>query len=152
MTSQPSSRIAPRSVSLDSGQAPLEKGHVRLFYAEDNSINQRVLSAILRRLGFTCRMCNHGGELIEALKRQQADLIFMDIQMPDVDGVEATRRIRAGEAGEGNRDVPIIGLSAFARMGDADGYADAGMTGYYDKPITCDTIEGVLRRYNLMPE
>ncbi|MDP0498999.1 MAG: response regulator [Verrucomicrobiota bacterium JB022] len=124
----------------------------RLFYAEDNNINQRVLGAILKRFGVSCQMCDNGVELLEALQGQQADLIFMDIQMPEMDGVEATRRIRAGEAGPGNANVPIVGLSAFARMGDASAYAEAGMDGYYDKPIHADTIRRVLTTYQLLPQ
>jgi CheY-like chemotaxis protein len=77
----------------------------------------------------------NGREALEALRRDSFDLLMMDVQMPVLDGVEATRAIRAGQAGEEARGIPIIALTAYAMAGDKDIFLKAGMNAYVSKPV-----------------
>ncbi len=106
-----------------------------VILAEDDSVSCRVASIQLSRLG--CRVIEavNGLEAIEKLKNQGADLLLMDVQMPELDGLEATRRIRAGAAGEQHRNVFIVALTAHALSEDRDQCLEAGMNEYLTKPL-----------------
>jgi len=103
-----------------------------ILVVEDNLINQRVVAAMLKREGYRVETAVHGGEAIEALDRVRPDLILMDVQMPVVDGLEATRRIRANPRW---RQVPIIALTAHAMAGDRELCLASGMDDYLTKPV-----------------
>jgi len=77
----------------------------------------------------------NGQEAIEAVQQGEYDVVLMDVQMPIVDGVEATRRIRNGNAGDDRKNIPIVAVTAFAMVGDKEKFMDAGMDGYVMKPI-----------------
>jgi DNA-binding response OmpR family regulator len=108
-----------------------EGGHILL--AEDNYINQQVALHMLTGAGFYVDVVGNGAEALAALGRGRYDLILMDVQMPVMDGVEATRRIRA-EEGAG-RHIPIIAMTAHAMAGVEEGYRAAGMDDYVSKPV-----------------
>lgn len=110
---------------------PGEGGHILL--AEDNYINQQVATHMLTAAGFTVDVVGNGAEALAALGRGRYDLILMDVQMPVMDGVEATRRIRADE-GPG-RHIPIIAMTAHAMAGAEESYRTAGMDDYVSKPV-----------------
>jgi PAS domain S-box-containing protein len=106
---------------------------LRVLLAEDNRINQQLMLAILKKAGHAVALANNGREAVDAMRREDFDIILMDIQMPELDGVEATRQIRALPAAK--RGVPIIALTAHAMAGAKEQYLEAGMDDYVTKPI-----------------
>ena len=106
---------------------------LRILVAEDNHVNQVVLQALLSKTGHRIDMVANGSEAVSAVIRGPYDLVLMDIHMPEMDGVTASRRIRelSGEVGK----LPIIALTANAMKGDREKYIAAGMTDYVSKPI-----------------
>jgi CheY-like chemotaxis protein len=106
-----------------------------ILVAEDNVVNQKVLSHLLRKAGHSVEVTQDGREALAALRERSFDLIMMDIQMPNMDGWEATRLIRKKERGTGDH-IPIIALTAHALKGDRELCIDAGMDGYVTKPVS----------------
>lgn len=115
----------------------------RALLVEDNPINQDIAIYMLQELHQSIEVANNGIEAIEKLTSSdfQYDYILMDCQMPVMDGFEATRKIRAGEAGEQYLEVPIIALTANAMKGDKERCLAAGMTDYLSKPISLDALK-----------
>lgn len=107
---------------------------LHILLAEDNPINQKVAVRTLEKLGHRVFVANNGKEVIAALEQQPFDLVLMDVQMPEMDGVEATAVIRENEKRTGQR-TPIIALTAHAMKGDRERLLAAGMDGYVTKPI-----------------
>jgi PAS domain S-box-containing protein len=145
-----------------SGQGPVEQpmplvnrnavrdlrgNNVRVLLAEDNITNQQVALAILRRLGLTADAVANGREAVEALRSIPYDLVFMDVQMPEMDGLEATRAVRSARSGALSRSVPIIAMTAHAMQGDRQRCFDAGMDDYVAKPVTLDVLAQVLEKW-----
>jgi CheY-like chemotaxis protein len=117
-------------------------GHVLLV--EDNGINQVVAGEMLRSLGLTFDIAEDGQQAcIKLSNSSDYDLILMDIQMPVMDGKEATKRIRQ----EGNKDIPIIGLSANAMKQDFEKAIESGMNEYLTKPIKRSDLLNTLKKY-----
>jgi CheY-like chemotaxis protein/HPt (histidine-containing phosphotransfer) domain-containing protein len=116
---------------------------LRVLVAEDNPVNQMVISRLLERDGHSVVMANHGGEAVEAYEREPFDLILMDVQMPEVDGFEATRMIRERQAAVG-RTTPIVAMTAHAMKGDRERCLETGMDDYLPKPIPLDDLARVL--------
>ena len=113
---------------------------VHILLAEDNHVNQVVAAEILKKAGFTCDIVNNGLQAVEAVAMVEYDLVLMDCQMPEMDGFEATRRIRASEAegAIGRRNagpLPIVALTANATSGDRERCIEAGMSDHVPKPI-----------------
>jgi CheY-like chemotaxis protein len=108
----------------------------RILLVEDNPVNQRVATALLKKMGHQVRVANHGQEAINLILSDPPDLVLMDVEMPEMDGLEATRRIRALEQarGDGPR-LPIIALTAHAMKGHREQFLAAGMDAYASKPI-----------------
>ena len=107
----------------------------RILVAEDNPLNQTFALEILEEAGHSVTLAENGREALTALRNKKFDIIFMDVQMPEMDGLEATRRIRAGEAGPNAQSIPIVAATAFAVQGDKDVCLAAGMNGYVVKPL-----------------
>ena len=112
-----------------------ERHPLRILVAEDNAVNQKLIAGLLRRLGYQPQLVGHGLACLEALRRESFDLVLMDCQMPEMDGYEATGQIRGGGAGDDNRPVHIIALTASAMVGDRERCLQAGMNDYLTKPI-----------------
>ncbi|MBV1887235.1 MAG: response regulator [Parvibaculaceae bacterium] len=110
--------------------------HVLL--AEDNPINQKLMSAVIDRMGFSLTIANNGVEAIKFLREEKFDLILMDIQMPEMDGLLTTKVIRSSD--DPWRDIPIIALTAHAMEGNREHYLQTGMDGYVSKPIDIPTL------------
>lgn len=115
-----------------------------LLVAEDNLINQKVIRAMLESVGHHTELAADGGEAVAAVQRDRFDAILMDVQMPHMDGIMATREIRA--LGGAYTDLPIIALTANAMAGDRERYLAAGMNAYVSKPIDPDLLSLALRR------
>jgi CheY-like chemotaxis protein len=107
---------------------------LRILLAEDSPVNQRLASALLTKRGHHVAIAGNGREAIDLLERQPFDVVLMDVQMPEVDGLEATRAIRAREQGRGGH-VPIVAMTAHAMPGDREKCLEAGMDRYLTKPI-----------------
>ena len=117
---------------------------LRLLVAEDNQINQIVIATMLRTAGHECEIVKDGAEAVKAVRQQDFDGVLMDIQMPVLDGVEATRSIRA--LGGQFIHLPVIALTANAMAGDEERYLGLGMNDYVAKPIDPDLLTLALRR------
>lgn len=118
---------------------------LEILVVEDNRINQMFLELSLQEAGHSVRTANHGGEALEMLENADGrpyDIVLMDVQMPVVDGIEATRRIRAlpGPAAR----IPIIALTAFAMQSDRERFMKAGMNGYVTKPVDWEELSRVI--------
>lgn len=116
----------------------------RILVIEDNETNIYLVGFILRKNGFEVIEARSGEEGVELAIKEKPNLILMDIQLPGIDGLEATRRIRESEAEE---EVPIITLTSYAMTGDRDKSLAAGCTGYIEKPINPDTFMGEIEKY-----
>ena len=120
------------------------EGH-KLLLAEDNPIAQKVMLRMLQRLGYECDLAENGREAVEAVAGHAYDLVFMDCEMPEMDGIEATGRIRAAEGG--TRRTPIVAMSASALPGDEDRFLDAGMDACIMKPASSASIGAFLAQW-----
>jgi two-component system, sensor histidine kinase and response regulator len=117
----------------------------RVLLVEDNAINQRVARRFLERLGCEVQVVGDGAQAIEAFQRGTFGFILMDMQMPVMDGIEATQRIRELEAGRGR--TPIVALTANAMMGTLERCLEAGMDDYLTKPLDISRLQDVLDRF-----
>ena len=107
---------------------------MRLLLAEDNPVNQKLAVTLLERWGHTVVKANNGREALEAVQRQPFDLVLMDVQMPEMDGFEATAAIREMEKGTVTH-IPIVAMTAHAMKGDREHCLEKGMDGYVSKPL-----------------
>lgn len=122
-----------------------EKLALSMLVAEDNPVNQKLLRRVLQQLGYTAEMVENGLEVVEAVNRKHYDLVFMDVHMPEMDGMEATRLIVNSKMGE--RRPIIVAVTADALQGDKEKCIQAGMDDYITKPIRIADIQGVLDRW-----
>ncbi len=119
----------------------------RILVVEDNQVNQLVAVGMLQKLGLKADVAATGIEALAALRDLPYDLVLMDIQMPGMDGVEATRLIREGSDGIRNPRIPIIAMTAHAMSGDADRFISEGMDGYVAKPVHMADLVQTLDRW-----
>jgi CheY-like chemotaxis protein len=108
--------------------------------AEDNHVNQTVAVRILGKMGHSAVVANNGKEVLSLLAQQTFDLVLMDIQMPEMDGLTATKKIREGEL-QSHSHMPIIAMTAHAMKGDRERCLEGGMDGYVSKPIVGKELE-----------
>ena len=118
---------------------------LQVLVAEDSEVNQFIIRELLAKWGIEIAVAANGLETVEAFREREFDLILMDIQMPEMDGLEATRQIRSLQSREGlHVDCDIVGLSAHAMSGDRARYMAEGMVGYLTKPIKTEELKEVL--------
>jgi signal transduction histidine kinase/CheY-like chemotaxis protein/HAMP domain-containing protein len=124
------------------------KKRVRILLAEDNIVNQKVVMHILKKkLGYRADIATNGKEAIEYLKKMDYDLVLMDCQMPEMDGYEATQRIRDENSTVRNHKVPIIAMTANAMKGDREKCLKVGMDDYISKPIKIEKLADTIEHY-----
>jgi CheY-like chemotaxis protein/HPt (histidine-containing phosphotransfer) domain-containing protein len=124
---------------------------LRILLADDNPINQKVASRLLQQFGFKADIANNGLAAIGALERQSYDIIFMDVQMPELDGLETTRRIRQRQQDPSSvahfhRPIMIVAMTANAMHGDREKCVAAGMDDYIPKPVRPEAIQELIER------
>jgi signal transduction histidine kinase/CheY-like chemotaxis protein/HPt (histidine-containing phosphotransfer) domain-containing protein len=122
---------------------------LKILMVEDNALNQHVGVSLLNALGHTVVTAKNGLEALKRLKAESVDLILMDLDMPEMDGLEATRMIRQGAAGEKAQVTPVMAMTAHALPTTAEDCAKAGMDDYVSKPVDLDTLNKAIQRLNL---
>ncbi len=120
---------------------------LRILLAEDNKINQKVTLRMLERLGHKAQVAKNGHEVLAALEQSTYDLIFMDVQMPEMDGLTATERIRQDKTLA--QQPYIIALTANALKGDRERFLAAGMDDYLSKPVRMEGLATAIETYTL---
>ena len=125
----------PAAAPSDDEQSEVPLPNLRILVAEDSLVNRRLVQGLLTRRGHEVVAVENGREAVEAVARESFDLVLMDIQMPELDGLAATREIRAAEAATGRQRIPIVALTAHAMKGDREMCLAAGMDGYVSKPV-----------------
>ncbi len=125
----------------------LKNKGLHILIAEDNLVNQKLAARLLEKQGHTSLIANNGREAVEAWETEAFDAVLMDMQMPVMDGLEATREIRAKEQQLG-KHVTIIAMTANAMTGDRERCLEAGMDEYIPKPVDVMKLEEVLEKIN----
>lgn len=140
---------APHALPLEQAQGiEVPTGTLRVLVAEDNLVNQQVALCMLELEGCSADLAADGDEALAAVQRKDYDLILMDIHMPNMDGLEATRKIRAWEAATQRvASVPILALTASVMADDRDKCVAAGMNDFLSKPISREALSGAIARY-----
>ena len=116
----------------------------RILVVEDEEANMYLIRFILRKSGYEVIEARSGEEGVELAIEEKPDLVIMDIQLPGIDGLEATKRIRESEA---NEELPIVALTSYAMVGDKEKALKAGCTGYIEKPINPETFITEIEKY-----
>jgi CheY-like chemotaxis protein len=146
---KPAARAAAQPGKLDKSLA--DRFPLRVLLTDDNVINQKVASRLLHQMGYTADIANNGLEAINALERQPYDIVLMDVQMPELDGLETTRRIRQRQRDPAappafRRPIVIIAMTANAMHGDREKCVAAGMDDYIPKPVRPEVLQTVIER------
>ncbi len=115
-----------------------------ILFAEDDQVNRLSTMRLAEKSGHRVVAVETGRQVLDALRDGDFDIVLMDVQMPDMDGLEATRRIRNGEAGADKADIPIVSLTAYTMAGDRETFIAAGMDGYLAKPVAMEELQRVL--------
>ncbi len=124
----------------------MNKG-LHILIAEDNLVNQKLAAKLLEKQGHTSLIANNGREAVEAWETEAFDAVLMDMQMPEMDGIEATKEIRAKER-ELGKHIPIIAMTANVMRGDRERCLEAGMDDYIPKPVDVVKLVEVLDKIN----
>ena len=152
-TPVPSPAIATAS---EANTEPSWPANARLLLVEDNPVNQMVAKALLKKMGLQATVATNGQEALQTLESAPIDhpftVVLMDCQMPEMDGYEASRQIRAGKAGDRNREILIVAMTANAMKGDEEKCLAAGMDAYMTKPIRGGALTELLRKWLLKPK
>ncbi len=151
MGTHAATHTAPVTVTEATLEHAEERARLRILLVEDNPVNQKVASAVLRRGGYRCDIVSDGAQAVERVSAQRYDIVLMDCQMPEMDGFEATRRIRDMESGRpGEPRLPILAMTANALTGDRERCLAAGMDDFVSKPVKPETLYELLGRW-VMP-
>jgi len=134
---------APAAPDSQASPAPRKRLNLSILLAEDNAINQKLASRLFAKLGYDIDLADDGAKALEMVERKRYDLVFMDIQMPVMDGLEATRRIRERN---GPREPCIIALTANAMREDRDKCIQAGMDDFLTKPFKPDDLKEIIAK------
>jgi len=132
--------VRPLAAALDAADG----SRVRILVAEDNAVNQKLAVTLLRNMGFRADVVANGRDAVEAHSRSSYDLILMDCQMPEMDGYEATARLRQLATGD---KVRIVAMTANVMEGDREKCLAAGMDDYLTKPVRTSELKRILKLY-----
>ncbi|MDR1396524.1 MAG: response regulator [Desulfarculales bacterium] len=147
----PGSTLSPQAALTAAASPPADApalSGARILLVDDSKINQLVAKGILQKMGYRVTMADNGMLALEALRADEYDLVLMDCQMPEMDGYEATRAIRAGQTGpERTTEIPIVAMTANAVAGDREKCLDAGMNDYLTKPILPEALKQALLKW-----
>lgn len=140
---------APNSSSTIKQQKPIPSPvfNSKILVAEDSKINQRVITALLKKIGMKVSVVDDGKETLDALEKDRYDLVLMDMNMPIMGGIEATQNIRAYPPGDKNYQIPVIALTASSLEEDRQKCLQSGMDDYISKPITPTSLKNVLAKW-----
>lgn len=151
--------LPPLSLTKDDGArgrpapgAGKQKGNgktdrcLRILVVEDEPVNQLFLKRLLEKMGHSPRVAGEARQALQCLAEERFDLILMDIQLPDMNGLEATRRIRANPPAKQDPDIPIVAVTAFAMEVNRDQALAAGMDEHIAKPVEIATLERIIAR------
>lgn len=122
--------------------------HRHVLIVEDNKINQTILERNLLNLGYSCETAENGIEALELCSKKKYDIIFMDLQMPKMGGIECTKKIRL-HSDPDLAKIPIIAVTANVTQADRNSCFDAGMNGFLEKPLIREKLIGVLKELSL---
>ncbi|MBW2702092.1 MAG: response regulator [Deltaproteobacteria bacterium] len=139
-------RVRAQKAAKVAQPAPQETG-LSLLVAEDNPTNQLVAKKLLEKHGYQVTMVSDGQEALDALRQGSYDLVLMDVEMPVLNGMEATQRIRAGDAGQDKAEVPILAMTAHSLGGHKERFLAVGMNDYISKPIEPQALFDTLQRW-----
>lgn len=132
--------------SISASQCTNAQGPLRVLLAEDDKINQILAVKILEKEGFDVTVANNGIEAVEAVRENDYDVVLMDVQMPDMDGYTATKKIRQMEAeGVKNQRISIIAMTAHASLHDRETSISAGMDSFLSKPMNREILMGLIQ-------
>ncbi|GEM_PF-282848 len=143
-------RVSPSEKELSGSQQSIENAlpiNNRILLVEDNSVNQRVAKAMLNKLGCTVDIAANGFEALDALQQNTYALVIMDLQMPLMGGLEATKEIRKQATGRINPNIPIIAMTANATKEDHNNCLKAGMNDFISKPVMMTTLQTLLQKW-----
>ena len=146
------SSVGDNALPGDHSAAASPERALRILMVEDNALNQHVGVSLLKALGHSVITAENGIEALKRLKEENVDLVLMDLDMPEMDGLQATRLIRQGAAGEKARVTPIMAMTAHALHSTADDCTRAGMDGYISKPVELDTLAKAIQGLRLSNE
>jgi len=116
----------------------------RIMIVEDNEKNMYLMDYILTKGGYEIVKCTTGEEAVVTAAKEKPDLVIMDVQLPGIDGLEATKRIRASQGG---RNLPIVVVTSYALTGDKEAVLSTGCNGYIEKPINPETFLAEIQRF-----
>ncbi|MGE4291105.1 MAG: transporter substrate-binding domain-containing protein [Desulfovibrio sp.] len=127
-------------------EIPAPESFRRVLVVEDDELSLQVVQRMLAKMGYASVPARNGREALSLLEKQDFDLVIMDVQMPDMDGVETTRHIRGTSGLGGKTRIPIVAMTAFAMTGDREKFLEAGMDDYISKPVEMDCLRETLAR------
>ena len=143
--------VKANAPAAEAAEKPASRTDISVLLAEDNPVNRKVQEKLLQRLGCRVDFAGNGLEAIKLASRNSYDVIFMDCQMPEMDGLEATKRIRSHEKSTGLHPL-IIALTGHAMSGDRDKCLSVGMDDYLAKPVKASDFKRVLKKWNFISD
>jgi len=141
-------KISPQNQPSDWAQLKSDSHPLRILLVEDNSVNARIATRFLEKMGHTSVTALNGKEALNILSKESFDIVVMDVEMPEMNGLEATERIRKGEAGEKKSQIPVIAMTAHALNEFRQECLNSGMNDFVSKPVNFYELGIVLKKYS----